>query len=486
MYLGTDAARLRPLWTLSFFVLLGALGTLALTSFSTARTAVALIVLVGIVLIPIALGQSFEKVTALVKSLQWWHGLWLILFLSELGFRTRDDQSIGQSLVDPSAAFRIALVAIAALILTVRLTLRQTPWVGSLCRGLVGILAIYALISASSTLWSVYPSWTLYKSFEYFVDVCLLAAILATVRSVTKYKTLFDWSWTLYGLVLVSVWLGALVWPKEALLETRGLFGRELSGVFPIVSANSVGEYGAILAVVALCRLLLRSGEDRDRVFYSLVFTAAFITLVIAQGRSAITGLLFGAVLVLLFSKRAAVATLTVATTLLLWLLGGTDLFSTYFRRGQDTETFNSLSGVEYWQFSMHELMKRPWTGYGAYTDRFVILAKLGEGDTSSVHSTYVAALVGMSVWGLIPIVVALAGVWWILFRTLRRFPYRSMEYQLAVEAVGVLAIVTVRSFFTIHLVWHTSEQFLVILGFAEFLRRRQNYLARQYQPNAA
>jgi hypothetical protein len=25
-----------------------------------------------------------------------------------------------------------------------------------------------------------------------------------------------------------------------------------------------------------------------------------------------------------------------------------------------------------------------------------------------------------------------------------------------------------------------------VILGFAEFLRRRQNYLARQYQPNAA
>jgi hypothetical protein len=60
------------------------------------------------------------------------------------------------------------------------------------------------------------------------------------------------------------------------------------------------------------------------------------------------------------------------------------------------------------------------------------------------------------------------------------------MEYQLAVEAVGVLAIVTVRSFFTIHLVWHTSEQFLVILGFAEFLRRRQNYLARQYQPNAA
>jgi len=94
---------------------------------------------------------------------------------------------------------------------------------------------------------------------------------------------------------------------------------------------------------------------------------------------TSITGLLFGAVLVLLFSKRAAVATLTVATTLLLWLLGGTDLFSTYFRRGQDTETFNSLSGrVEYWQFSMHELMKRPWTGYGAYTDRFVILAKLG------------------------------------------------------------------------------------------------------------
>jgi hypothetical protein len=85
-----------------------------------------------------------------------------------------------------------------------------------------------------------------------------------------------------------------------------------------------------------------------------------------------------------------------------------------------------------------------------------------------------------MSVWGMIPIVVALVGVWWLLIRSVQRFPYRCMEYRLAVEAVAVLAIVTVRSFFIVHLAWHASEQFLVVLAYAEFLRRRQKYLARQ------
>ena len=471
--------RVRSFPEFSFFLLAGALATLALTSFSPVHTLLALLALLGIFLVPIVLGQGLKKVTTLVKSLRWWHGLWLLLFLSEFSFRVRDDRSIGQGIVDRSAAFRIALVAVTAVVLAARITLRQTPWARSLFRGLLGVLTTYVLVCAVSTVWSVYATWTLYKSLEYLVDLCLLAAILITVRSVKSYKSLFDWTWTLYGLLLVSVWLGALVWPQEAFQESKGLFAHELYGVFPMVSSNSVGEFGAILAVVALTRLLLRSGEGSNRVFYSLVLTTALVTLVIAQGRSAITGLLLGAPLVLFFSKRVGAATLIVATILLLCLLGGTEVFSTYFHRGQDPELFRSLSGrVDYWQFSWHELIKRPWTGFGAYTDRFVILARLGEGDTSSVHSTYVAALVGMSVWGVIPIVVALVGVWWFLIRALQRFPYRSMEYRLAVEAVAVLAILTVRSFFTIHLVWHASEQFLVVLGYAEFLRRRQEYLA--------
>lgn len=475
----TQAIRARPLGAFCFFLALGVLGTLALTSFSPLATALSLLGVLGILLTPAMFSEGLEKIISLVKSLRWWHGLWLILFLSELSFRSRGDRSISQEVVDSSAAFRIALVSITALVLAVRLALRQTSWLSSLCRGLVGTVGIYALICLISTLWSVYPSWTLYKSLEYLCDVCLLAATLVTIRSVASYKTFLDWTWTLYTLLLLSVWLGALLWPQEAFQQNRGLFGHELYGVFPLVSSNSVGEFGAILAVIALSRLLLRSGQGGSRIFYSLGVVAALATVVVAQGRSAVTGLLLALPLVLFFSKRVGAATLIVGAGLSLFLLGGAELFSTYFMRGQDAELFRSLSGrVPYWEFSWHELMKRPWTGYGAFTDRFVILAKLGEGDTSSVHNTYVAVLVGTSFWGVIPIVVALIGVWWLLIRTLQRFPYRSTEYRLAVEALAVLAIVTVRSFFTINLVWHVSAQFLVILGYAEFLRRQQPHFS--------
>src|SRR2546425_8324014 len=108
--------------------------------------------------------------------------------------------------IDAWAAYRIALVCLTALILLMRLALRQTPWIGSLFRGLVGTLAIYALISLFSTLWSIYPAWTFYKTMEYFVELAVLAAVLTTVRSTEAYKSLFDWTWVLLGGLLVTVW----------------------------------------------------------------------------------------------------------------------------------------------------------------------------------------------------------------------------------------------------------------------------------------
>jgi len=42
------------------------------------------------------------------------------------------------------------------------------------------------------------------------------------------------------------------------------------------------------------------------------------------------------------------------------------------------------------------------------------------------------------------------------------------------VEAVGILGIVTARSFFTDLLVWHAPLAFLLVLGYAELLRRQR------------
>ena len=83
---------------------------------------------------------------------------------------------------------------------------------------LVGLVAGYALLSLTSTIWSSYRFWTLYKSTEYLVDIALLAAIVATLRTPNQFKSLFDVTWLLLSALIGTVWLGMLIWPADALI----------------------------------------------------------------------------------------------------------------------------------------------------------------------------------------------------------------------------------------------------------------------------
>ena len=99
-------------------------------------------------------------------------------------FRVRTDTDIKESVLDPWAAYRVALIGAAAVVVAGRLFLRNTARIGSILRGSIGVMGAYCCFCLASTLWSSYPAWTLYKSLEYCVDVALLAAILVVVPSV--------------------------------------------------------------------------------------------------------------------------------------------------------------------------------------------------------------------------------------------------------------------------------------------------------------
>lgn len=447
-----------------------------------------LLIALFVFILPMALRQAIGLIGALRARLAWWHGLWLSLFLSELTFRVRTSEAIKEASLDAWAAYRISLVGIVAFALGVRLVLRQTEWVGSLFRGLPGVLSAYALICVASTSWSVYPAWTLYKSLEYCVDVAVIAAILTTVASAEIYKTLFDWTWGLYILLVSSVWAGVVVWPTEALQPSHGVLGASLAGVVPAVASNGVGEMGAVLAIVALARLLSSSGSERNLALYSLLLLASLVTLVLSETRSAITGFLVGVALLLLFTGRVAllVSSTLVGLAVLASSAGG--LIGEYFVRGQSRELFSSLSGrVGWWEFGWYEFLKNPLTGLGAYTSRFEVLAKIGESEASTIHNTYMEVIVGTSFWGLVPVLVALFATWWILIRCLRNYVPSSRERGMALEAVGVLAVVSVRSMFTTQLIAHPSLSFLLIVGYAEFLRRQwaSGRTSRRPNPNS-
>jgi len=320
----------------------------------------------------------------------------------------------------------------------------------------------------------VYPAWTLYKSLEYLVDVVLLAAILATFTSPKAYKCMFDWTWTLDGLLLVSVWLGALLWPAEALQSSPGFISVQLQGVAPQISDNGVGHLSAILSLIALSRLLRRPPSRAGGAFYALLFALGLTTMAVAQTRSAILGFLLGVALLLYFSGRIkSIAFIALAAVLLYSFTSADILAEQYLQRGQSTDSFNTLSGrTVWWGETWQAFVKAPWTGMGAFTARFTVLEKLGDLQVSTVHNTYLETLVGVGISGFIPLAVTFLWIWKILIRELRDPSCSPTRRQLAIEASVVFALITCRSFFSVPLIVHPDLDSLAVLGCAGLLQR--------------
>ena len=272
----------------------------------------------------------------------------------------------------------------------------------------------------------------------------------------------------------MSVCLGAVIWPHEAFGASPGLISLQLQGVVPILSENGVGHVSAILAVVALSRVLRRQQNRRGHLFYLAIFIIAVGTMILSQTRSAILGFLLGVALLLYFSRRfGAIAVLASAVLILYLATGAGGLFHEYMRRGQNQEAVASLSGrTGWWEFGWNEFTKSPWLGLGAFTSRFTVLAKLGEDSTSTIHNTYLETALGVGIIGLLPVVAALVGTWRWLVREFRRPSCSSTRRDLAVEAMAILGVIIVRSFFSVGVSVSSDLDFFVVLGFAEFCRR--------------
>jgi O-antigen ligase len=480
-------------WALPGFLLLGLAATLVILGLSSTFSGLAtwkVALLIPIAPAALSVGffaapQGLQNLRSLFRKLVWWHWLWMLILLSTWVFRIRDSQLAASEPIDAWAMFRLLPEAMVTFWLLSRLLNRRTSWLGSLLQGLVGTLGVYALVCVTSALWSVKPSWTLYKSCEYLLDVAVLAAALSVIRSVETYESLFNWVWTLCAIELLLTWMGAVLWPSQAWEQ----FPTRLIGVFPVQSSNAIGVSGAILAVIALSRLLPVAGCRFPRSWNALVLFFGIASMLASKTRNAMAGFVIGALLVLVASHRARIAAfLTVVPAACLYLASRlldvrvfpafTGMVVDYLAREQNADQLESLTGrMQWWEFAWQQFTKHPWTGLGAYAGgKFAVLSKLGFGDTAHLHSDYLEAIVGTSIWGLIPLLIAIFGTWWFLFRFLRSSALKPFERQLLVEAIGVFGILTVRSFFNAEFVWHAPQYFLVILGYAELLRRRAKW----------
>lgn len=465
-------------WLLFAFVVFGILSSIAIVSIADrvpqlGAPGVALILLLAIPAGALGIAgtlQAVRKLMVLRKQLAWWHWMWALIACSALVFRfARNASEVASAPLDAWAMLRVGPEGIVMLVLVVRLVLKRPNWLRDLFTGLPKWMAIFSLICVATTMWSVYPAWTAYKSIEFLFDVGLLAAILASVDSVETYTTLLDWTWILYGAELVSAWLGSMVWPSDAWVNGR------LEGVFPIVPYNAVGETGALLALVAFCRLLTITGRQKDRSWYSVLFIFGGISLFFSQTRNTIGGLVLGMMVVLFFMRRWVTAgLLTLGGTLALVFTRLGPAVLTYLQRDQSEKEFMSLTGrMEWWAFAWQQFLQHPFTGLGAYAGgKFAVLAKLRL-NNGAIHSDLMEIIVGTGIWGVLPVLIALVGTWWFLIRALRNPLFSANEQQHAIEGLGVMGLLTLHSFFNVELIWHAPLLFFVVLGYAEMLRRR-------------
>lgn len=413
-------------------------------------------------------------------QLKWWHYFWFLVFLSGLVFRIRDTDTVQQTPLDMWALGRVCIMGFIGYVLIVRLAMRETDWLSSLFRGTVGLLALYALVALLSTVWSVYPLWTLYKSLEYTIDLALLAAILFSIKSIDEFKVLFDWTWVLTGMLAVSAWIGVLIWPDDALRRDVGVLGIQLTGVLPAMETNAVGELGAILGIVALNRFLFLN----DKRFYFIIFLVGMVTLVLAQSRSPITGFLVAVSMMLFASRRIGPFALTLMLMfMLLSLTGISDAFWEYFLRGQSREEFSSLSGRTHgWALGWELFKLNPLYGFGAYAGgRFAVLTELGNnmstGQWSSILNTWLEILIGVGLFGMIFVSAAFLRTWKNLLEATLSCKSGTLLHCLAVEAIGILALISVRSMFTTNIFWHPPLLFFLVLGYGEFLYRNYRWV---------
>jgi len=450
---------------------------------------VPLLPLILVFIVAPAAKTAWRESTLLCAGLTWWQGLWLLVFLSGLVMRIRVVQDIDQSPVDAWAMYRSGLVLTVGLILCARLVSDRTRWLGVLSSGILGILAVYPLLTLVSTVWSVRPSWTFYKSIEYLVELATIAAVVASVPSVREYRKFANLTWTLLGLLAASAWVGAILDPADGLStgQNLGPLTLRLEGVMPSVDADTIGEICAILALVAVHRMLNDLQGRRNRGWYATLLAASLVTLVFSQTRAAMAALVIGLVLLLLLSRRVALAVglgggTAVGAAIALTFTNFGQTFSAFLLRGQSNQEVQGISGrMDVWQASFDAFLRRPLTGYGGFAgSRFVVLpAYSWQANASSALSTYVDSLLDLGVVGPLLLVVVLVGVAWFLFRATRGYHVRPSDSPLAVEMMIVLSVVVMRSFVTSNIVSNTSLAFLTVIGFVEVARREEVIVRR-------
>lgn len=346
--------------------------------------------------------------------------VWLLLASSTLVWRVRTTQELDSDPLDSAALVRVGLVAGATLLALVFLL--ATEVVPRRVPTPIRFLGAYIVVAALSAVGSPLPRQALYRAFELGAGFLALfvAFILIGDRAGPVILRLLI---TTIGVIVTVIWVEALLLPARAWLPSGSILPYELHGVLPLYSSNTVGALGALLGLWGLAR----TNRGRRGILVSdLALVTGVATLVASQYRTGVVGFLLGGAVVAWRRRRRLFVVLSALAVLAVLFVGIGEFRAhtqTVFAKGHPELVSSLDSRTLYWRASVPLIRERPLLGWGLNVGSRRVLVSLGYDSTSTIHGTWVEALLGTGIVGTsllaAAFLVALRHAW----RAQRRHP---------------------------------------------------------------
>jgi len=336
----------------------------------------------------------------------------VLLLLASLTWRVRSTENLAVNPLDTSGILRTVCVGIAGLLGAVALISKPSPR-GSRLPWAIRMYCVYVLVVFLGALPSVHPSLTAYRSIELATSVLVLLGAAAWAGADATRRLEVTLYWFVVALV-GSVWLGVALYPDRAIehyLDRLVPVPFSLVGAYPLISSNGVGTLGVLLAGWSIGRIHWYERYEGNRPTPALMYLlalAGIVTLGASQYRTGyVAAIIAGATLLIVRRKWLLVGgSCGLAAIVLIWKPTIVGEFLPFVLRGSSVEELKGLSGrVEWWQAALTIWQESPLIGRGLLTaTRFEVFARMGLSETSSVHSTWVEALVGSGLLGVVPL----------------------------------------------------------------------------------
>ena len=282
------------------------------------------------------------------------------------------------------------------------------------------IYIAYAVIACAGIFTSVSPSLTGYRAFEVVAAIFVICGAYRTAgkEALLRLERFLYW-WCVF--LVGTVWVGVAAFPTLTVQRLNSPIPYQIQGVYPGVTSNTLGELAVLLMFWSIGRVMAPGIEPGPRRSVAIAVAAlGFVTLIGAQYRTGYAAVMLGVAILLFLRGRKVLATYGVIAAVVGTILGSriATQAAPVLLRGQNTSQITNLNGrLNWWELAIPIWKKSPIIGGGLRTaSRLLVLGQSGFGQTSTVHSTWVEALVGTGILGVAALACFLMVTMWRAF----------------------------------------------------------------------